>query len=334
MSESMTKRQRLSRVMAGQPVDRLPWSLWRHFYVEETAAETLARRLADWHRQWDFDFVKVNVRAEYHTQGWGSQWRYSGREHDKPERTALAITEPQEFESLEPLDPWAWPLGEMIELVTLLREDLGPDEVLLMTVFNPMSVAYDLIGGQQAFARALAEHPKAVHRGLRVITDTFRDFAQLVIDRGADGLFLATTHMARAEEFTLEQFEEFGRPYDMEILEAADAAWMNMLHVCGENAYVQELSDYPVQALNWDTNAVTNPGLAEMRPVAADKVLVGGLTDELFSEPGGGEQLVREVAAAREAMGDRPFVLGSTCTISSGAREENIEAVRRAVCGE
>ncbi len=334
MSSGKEKRARLQRAMSGEPVDRLPISLWRHFYVEETAVEPLAARLAQWHRRFDFDFVKINVRAQYHTEGWGAQYRYSGEEHVKPEPVSRPVEGPKDFAELDVLDPWSWPLGEMLELIKKLRGDLGPDEVLLMTVFNPMSIALDLAGGPDRLAAAIKEDTKSVHKGLRAITDTFRDFATGCLDQGADGLFFATTAAATAENFALEQYEEFGRPYDLEVLDAAGGAFMNMLHVCKERSFVRQLGDYPVQAVNWDTNHESTPTLMEMRGAAMGKALVGGLSRELFDRPGVEETLVQELAAARAQMNDRLFIAGSTCTIPTTTREENIDAVCRVVRGE
>lgn len=331
MAEKLSKRERLERVLRGESVDRLPISLWRHFYVDETAVEPLVARLAAWHRRFDFDYLKINVRAQYHSEGWGNQFRYSSDEHTKPELVVTAVSAASEFASLDVLDVWDWPLGEMLQVIKGLRRGLGDDEVLLMTAFNPMSVALELIGGADQLAAAIAEDPTAVHEGLRVITDTFRDFAMACLDQGADGLFFATTHAATATNFTLEQVEEFGRPYDLEVLEAVDGAMMNMLHVCKSESYVRELADYPVEALNWDTNEASNPTLGDMRGPAGGKALVGGLSRELFDKPGAGEQLVAELAGAREMMAGGPFIVGSTCTIPTTALDENIDAVCSAV---
>ncbi len=46
MPHRMTKRQRLAATIAGQPVDRLPVALWRHFYLEEQTARRV--RPAPW----------------------------------------------------------------------------------------------------------------------------------------------------------------------------------------------------------------------------------------------------------------------------------------------
>ncbi|MCX5682422.1 MAG: hypothetical protein NT049_01900, partial [Planctomycetota bacterium] len=61
------------------------------------------------------------------------------------------------------------------------------------------------------------------------------------------------------------------------------------------------------------------------------KALVGGLNRRLFTERGGKESLLRQAAAAREAMAGRPFVLGSTCTIDTHAAPEAVRAVREFV---
>ena len=174
MPESLTKRERLMRTVRGEPVDRLPFSLWRHFYPEEIGAETLAERLVYWHRRFDFDFVKINVRAQYHTEGWGSVFEYSADEHTKPQTKALGVTQVEDFRNLQPLDVNGWPLSEMLDLIRRLRLALGPDEVLLMTVFNPMSVALDLAGGPKPFRAMIEANPAAVHEGLRAITTTFQ----------------------------------------------------------------------------------------------------------------------------------------------------------------
>jgi uroporphyrinogen decarboxylase len=329
----MSKRERLDRVLSGEDVDRLPISLWRHFYVEETAAAPLAERLVRWHRRFDFDFLKINVRAQYHSELWGAAYRYFAQEHQKPQPVAPAVSSCSDFAALERRDVEDWPLGEMLDVVRLLRRELGSDDVLLMTVFNPMSVAHDLCGGAAELAAAIGEDPASVHRGLRAITDTFHEFTLALLDEGCDGLFLATTHVATAANFTLEQVEEFGRPYDLEILDAASGAFMNMLHVCKSRAYVRELADYPVRAINWDSGDPTNPSLAEMRSASGGKALVGGLSQHLFAEPGGGPKLVAELGEACRQVAGRPLVVGSTCTIPTETIDANIDAVVAALRG-
>jgi uroporphyrinogen decarboxylase len=330
----MTKRERLAATIAGRPVDRLPVALWRHFFVEETSREGLVEAMARWQRTYDWDFLKINPRAGYHVEDWGNRYEHSGREHVPPTLVSTRIHAPEGFRTLERLTPGAEAapvLAEQLAAVADLRKALGPDVPMLMTVFTPMSIAADLAGGPQDLAALIAADPRAVHAGLRTITDTFADFAARCVAAGADGIFLATTHVATWANFTPEQYEEFGRPYDLEVLAAARAAPLNLLHVCKAQAFVRELADYPAALLNWDTAEPSNPGLADMIGLAGGKALVGGLNRRLFVEPGGKESLLRQARAARDAMAGRPFVLGSTCTIDTHADPGAVRAVREFV---
>ena len=59
-------------------MDRPPVSMWRHFYAEETAADTLAEAMLGFQREYDWDFMKVNPRASYHAEDWGLEMRTGG----------------------------------------------------------------------------------------------------------------------------------------------------------------------------------------------------------------------------------------------------------------
>ena len=351
MADTLTKRERLAAAIAGRPVDRLPVSLWRHFFVEETTREGLVGAMLRWQRTYDWDFLKINPRASYHVEDWGNRYERSGSEHVPPTLVRARIHAPENFRQLQRLTPGpqAPVLADHLAAVADLRRALGSDVPMLMTVFTPMSIAADLAGGPQDLAALVAQDPPLVHVGLRTITDTFADFAARCIEAGADGIFLATTHMATRANFTPEQYEEFGRPYDLEVLAAVRDAPLNLLHVCKAQALVRELADYPVALLNWDTAEPSNPGLADMvrqverggsvaqatlrpyPPRGSGKALVGGLDRRLFIESGGKEALLRQARAARDAMAGRPFVLGSTCTIDTRADPEAVRAVREFV---
>ena len=75
MTESMNHRERVLACLAGGDVDRPPVSMWRHFYAEETAPDTLAEAMLGFQRDYDWDFMKVNPRASYHAEDWGLTMR-------------------------------------------------------------------------------------------------------------------------------------------------------------------------------------------------------------------------------------------------------------------
>ncbi len=74
----MNKRERIMATLKGEDVDRPPVSFWRHFYKEETTHEGLAEAMLGFQGKYDWDFMKVNPRAEYHVEDWGNRYEYSG----------------------------------------------------------------------------------------------------------------------------------------------------------------------------------------------------------------------------------------------------------------
>ena len=336
MAKRLGKRDRLARTVAGKTVDRLPVSLWRHFLIEERSRDGLVAAMRQWQKTYDWDFLKINPRYSYHTEDWGNQYTCPAGEHVQPELVHPCVGSADAFRHLDRLDATgkdgrlAPVLADHLGAVADLRKALGDRVPLVMTVFTPMSIAAELAGGPQDLAGLIAEDPTMVHVGLRTITDTFAAFAAQCIEAGADGIFLATTHVATLANFTLDEYQEFGRPYDLEVLKAAAGAPLNLLHVCKTRAMVRELADYPAAMLNWDSTDPTNPPLAQMVPTARGKALVGGVDRALLPDPARRGEMLQQVRAARESMGGRPFVLGSTCTIGTTSPPDMVAALRAA----
>ena len=344
MPDTLTKRQRLAAAIAGRPVDRLPVALWRHFLVKETSGKGLVQAMLDWQRTYDWDFLKINPRAGYHAEDWGNRYDFSGRPTIEPALVHAAVHAPDDFRGLDRLTAGdggaakapgaarpAPVLADHLAAVADLRRALGPDVPMLMTVFTPMSIAAELAGGPQDLAALIAQDPAMVHVGLRTITDTFADFAARCVAAGADGIFLATTHCATRANFTLDEYREFGRPYDLEVLAAVHTAPFNLLHVCGPRSFVKELADYPAAMINWDTADPANPDLAAMAPLAAGKALVGGVARQAFLGPQARQAVLEQARAARRAMAGRPFVLASTCTLDPASDPAAVRVLRECV---
>lgn len=72
MASEMTRWERLRAALKGQDVDRVPVSMWRHFFAKETSAESLAEAMIGFQSRFDWDFMKVNPRASYHVEDWGA----------------------------------------------------------------------------------------------------------------------------------------------------------------------------------------------------------------------------------------------------------------------
>ena len=74
---TISHRQRLENVLSGEPPDRVPVSLWRHFPVDDQTPEGLAAATASFQRRYDFDFIKVTPSSSFCLKDWGveDEWR-------------------------------------------------------------------------------------------------------------------------------------------------------------------------------------------------------------------------------------------------------------------
>ena len=80
---------------------------------------------------------------------------------------------------------------------------------------------------------------------------------------------------ATAESLTLEQYERFMRPFDLQLLEAIRGMGEgHVLHAHGERLYVDRHFDDPAHALSWaDKNG--GPSIAEVRRRTAMTLMTG-----------------------------------------------------------
>lgn len=143
-------------------------------------------------------------------------------------------------------------------------------------------------------------------------------------------LFYAVQH-AQDNLLSEPEFQEFSRPYDIQILESAKPLWLNALHLHGENVLFDQVVDYPVQALNWHDRSI-RPDLAEGLQRFRG-VVCGGLR-RIESMVLGTLAAIQAEAfdAIRQTAGQR-FILGAGCVVPITAPYGNLMAARNAVEG-
>jgi len=144
------------------------------------------------------------------------------------------------------------------------------------------------------------------------------------MNAGASGVFYAPLQWASHANSTPDFYREFGRPYDLQVLDAIRDAEFNILHVCFSNNMLADVLDYPVHAFNWDDRDETNASLAEVWS-QTDKAVMGGVSRAGLGELSADE--VRNQASEAASIGDtRVFVTGG-CSIPPHTSPENRAAV-------
>ncbi len=330
MPEQMTRIERVRAILLGKEVDRPPVSVWRHFYDRETSAQGLAEALLSFQHGFDWDFMKVNPRASFHVEDWGVRVKYGSDPYEAPEKVDWPIKQPSDWDRVQPLNVQQGVLGEQLEALRLIAQGLKGQVPFVMTVFTPLSIAGRLTGSNEAMKTNIRQCPEKVHRALEVVTETFSNFARECINLGAWGIFYATSYWATYDRLTDQEYAEFGRPYDLKLLQALPKAEFHILHVCESNNMLRPLADYPVHAFNWDTEDTTNVGLREGREIT-QKAVIGGIGHRTTLVKGQPQDVVREVERDRKEMGKKGWMFGSGCTFPPHVPEENLRALKEAV---
>jgi len=322
-----THRQRMEACLAGKTTDRPPVALWRHFPVDDQRPEKLAAATLQWQKTYDWDFVKVTPASSFCVRDWGAEDEWRGDSEGTRAYTKRVVFSLEDWAQLSVLETDSPQLAAQLKCLALLRGELGPDIPLIQTVFSPLSQAKNLAGGADLLAH-LRMRPEWVGRGLEIILESTRRFIRAARAAGLiDGIFYAVQH-AQAHLLTKDEFIEFGRSYDLQVLESARMLWLNVLHAHGENIYFNHLADYPTHVLNWHDRD-TPPSLAEALP-RTRTVVCGGLRRETMVY-GSAEEVRAEALDAIQQTGGQRLVLGTGCVVPVIAPHGNLLAARMSV---
>jgi len=317
----MTHRDRIEAALRGERPDPVPAALWRHFPEDDQKAEKLAQAHLAFYRAYEPDLLKVTPAAGFYGDDWGLRAGYKPNPQGVRTYTDRPIKKPSDWTRLKRLDVSQGVYGREVHAIRLVAEAVGREVPVLETTFSPLSIARTL-SGEQAVVRYLREDPEALHQGLEIIADVTSEFVRALLGAGAEGIFFST-QMATTDALTEEEYEEFGRPYDMRVLEAAGDALIS-LHIHGLNVMFDLFADYPVQIVNWHARE-TPPGIAEAR-ARLTSCLACGLAAETTLAKGTPQAVAEEVRDAISQTGGRGHIVTSGCVMLIDTPDANIRA--------
>jgi uroporphyrinogen decarboxylase len=325
----MEKRERLEKTLAGEPTDRVPVALWRHFPGDDQRAADLARSTVDFQKNYDWDFVKVTPAGSFSVADYGVQDVWEGNVEGTRTITRYAVSRSLEWTDLRALDPTRGALSRQMECLRLIESGLGGSTPIIQTIFSPLAQAKHICG-DDLLLRHMRTYPDRVHTGLNVITEsTLRFIETLTRSTSIAGIYYAVQH-ASYDVMSEEEYKIFGLPYDRKILDAMpNKWWFNMLHFHGQAPMFKFVDNFKVQAVNWHDRE-TEPDLAKGKSLFVGAVC-GGLSNQEHVHYGT-PATIRDVA--REAMSQtnrRRFILSTGCVTMITSPLSNVRAVREVV---
>lgn len=302
----MNKIERVRAALAGRPVDRAPFTVWYHFGTQHAPAERAAQVHLEFFDHYDLDLLKLM------------------NDYDYPMPAGMeVIASAADLAKLQPFDPVKTPFGAQLQTVEIVARALRDRALFVDTVFNAWNtLKRNLV--REAMPALMAEQPQALEAALGIVNDNLIRYAQASLARGAAGIFLSVP--ATAESLTLEQYERFMRPFDLQLLQAIGGRGeCHVLHAHGERLHLDRLLDYPVHALSWaDLNG--GPAVAQMRQ-RSPLTLMAGLDHVKLVESSAG-LVRRQVRRALTEAGPTRFILAPGCSLPTYAYPPLIRAAR------
>jgi uroporphyrinogen decarboxylase len=222
---------------------------------------------------------------------------------------------------------------EQLICIRELRSQLEHDFPLILTLFSPFTTITRFLGRAEAIEQA-RNNPEEFKQGLAIIAANLRDLVNAAIDAGASGIFFSCMGATNAD-FTREEYADVVRPYDLQVLEGAQAGWLNIVHVHadpaqeGDDIYFDAFTDYPVAVMSW-SDRLTGPSLSEALTLT-HKCLMGGLWERGPLTHGGETELDNEIMSAISQTKGRRLILANGCSVPDDTPEEWLHVARRLV---
>ncbi len=306
----MTPRQRFLAAVGGDKVDRPPVTTWVHFLSDHLSGEETASLHESFLKTYGWDCAKVM-----------GDYRYPVPEGLDTLREATQLDGFQVIGLDHPS------FAEQLVCMKKLRAAMGPDYPLIDTAFDPYQSIVRNIGRNQQ--DALWTHKKATLRALETVCESICNYISEIKKLGVDGYFYSMNSCI-PENFPRgtrqEVYETFLRPFDLEILKAAEGM-VRVLHVHGTGLDLDRLEGYPFEVINLSDRAPSNPSLADLRKKWPDKCLMGGLDENTLPDISL-DLLAEQIDDAVAQAGRDRFILAPGCTLPSYTPKRSLDFLR------
>lgn len=315
----MHAKERVERVLCGLSIDYPLRALWKHFPITDRIPSRFIDRTISFQEQFQWDFVKLMFNGLYSIEDWCPGIRWPSTDWEVGVVEDFAIKSPKDWGSLEPLNPRQGALARELYVTKAIVERYRGIVPVVATLFSPLTTALKMCG--DSMFTHMVEDKKLLHQGLEVITQTTLMFVEELKRTGVDGFFFAT-QLADESRITPSRYEEFGTPYDKQVLEAAlKGTWFNIFHLHGMRPMFAEVAKYPVQAINYHDRRC-GISLKQAR-LLTSAMLIGGVNEHGALLEGNKELLIEEFREAIQQLPDGKLMLGPGCVVPLNVPESN-----------
>ena len=298
-SSALSYKERVDKALAGQEVDRPPYTFYRHY--GRPTAQLEAQDHLDFHRAYNTDIVKVMNDFDY------------------PKSTTSRWYE------LKPLDS---PYPNQLETLRRVRDGLNGGAYFIDTLYGPYMTAMILFESQPQFAnqpksdeandahvKALHEfqqsNPDGWHSAMDAITQSTINHIHHSKEIGASGA-LVSVFNAESKFGSVEDYKKYTRPYDKRVFDALAETKLTVLHLHFlERPYLDQFTDFNAPILQYSVKVSGIP-ISEVRRKYSQTILGG--VDEIDFRKLTTEEIRTQWTQARSQAGPK-YIAAPGCSI-------------------
>ena len=329
----MTNRERILKVLACEPVDRVPVAFFHHFTafpdwnMGVTNADAFERNIAG-HKPALETFVPDVAKVMNDTLMM------------MPMDTSF-VYHASDLKKIKPMSPDDAYFQKQVELtrrVVEIYKDV--DAPVYATGFsaawvirNALTSAFPVAGAKEPLMRQLMEEdPAAVGDCLMRFSEGIVELNRvLMTECGIDGIYFSCANQANF--FSREFHQKYVAPSEIYVLnEANKIRNVNILHICGYHGHGNDLTlytNYDAAAYSVAVNA-EGTTMAEAKKLFGGKCVIGGFKQDGIVYRGTPSQVKKATWDILDNVGQTGVIIGADCTVPNDINDDRFNWVRQA----
>ncbi|WP_340818506.1 uroporphyrinogen decarboxylase family protein [Methanolobus sp. WCC4] len=359
MVDEMTSRERFINALEMKEVDRMPLGyLW--FGAGDAVLEKMNTNMEDvYYSAKGIARAQILAREMYHHDNVMSPWgcllveaeafgaKINIKRHSYPSIATFPLNSAKEYENI---DPGTIERSErtktIAESISLLKKELGDEVFISGALLTPFMLASQLMDGSRMFMEMMKD-PDNFHELLDVLTDSCITFADMMLDAGADGIFIENGG-STSDLFSLEMAKEFGFDYSKKMYShIQERGGYVISHNCANHAFHElELALEP-DALNFFFGDVKSLGqkygidclqvhnhrhigcserycFRDLKDFSDSGICLMGNINPYAFNTGRFDRIAAEVNRCMDAAPERGFILSTGCEIPLDTPQEEM----------
>jgi len=296
---SLSHKERVDRALAGQDLDRPPFTFYHHY--KRPTPQLEAQDHLEFHRTYHTDIVKVMNDFDYPKSKTGKWYE------------------------LKAMDS---PFPDQLSTLKIVRDGLNGDAYYIDTIYGPYMTAMIIFQAEPQFAklgdseetkdetiRALQDFQKANpdgwHTALEAITQSTLNHIRHIKDIGASGA-LVSVFNGESKFGSVADYERFSRPYDKRVFDALADTKLTVLHLHYlERPYISQFLDFHAPVVQYSVKTSGIP-ISEIRK-AYSQPIAGGV-DEIDYDKLTTSEIRKQWMEARQQAGSK-YIAAPGCSV-------------------